>query len=136
MDCQADQRLEMLVMKRVILVCKEIQRDHQQIPKEVCDSTGWPEGAKAMQEEQESRFCCSNCWRLPRQRLSFGNFWHKFSLHLATAGGIIKTSSLISMIIMLFSYLKNELNLKFKQISNISLSLYIFKSYSYFLFSF
>ena len=25
-----------------------IQRDHQLVPKRVCDSTGWPEGAKVM----------------------------------------------------------------------------------------
>jgi hypothetical protein len=48
------------VMMKVIPECRVIPRERHQARKEVCDSTGWPEGPKGMPEGHESHFSCSN----------------------------------------------------------------------------
>lgn len=42
-----------------VVVWPVIQRDHRQVPRRACDSTGWPDGAKVTHDGHESRFCFS-----------------------------------------------------------------------------
>lgn len=56
--CRGVQRLDYETMM-VAAVWLAIQRARQRIQKTVCDSTGWPEGAKVTHVEHVYRFYCS-----------------------------------------------------------------------------
>lgn len=58
MVCRVERYQVVHEMRMVHRVVKVILRDQRQALREACDSTGWPEGAKVMPDEQEYHSYC------------------------------------------------------------------------------